>query len=110
VCLWAPIFSSPWLKPGVSENGGIDEQKPGKTMHFVSIDDVHGAQLAVEHLIASWHHRIGYVGVTNHAKSNQYRLKGYQDALAAAGIASDPALIFTSNHIKDDVKKIGTAI
>jgi LacI family transcriptional regulator len=79
-------------------------------MHFVSIDDVHGAQLAVEHLIASWHHRIGYVGVTNHAKSNQYRLKGYQDALAAAGIASDPALIFTSNHIKDDVKKIGTAI
>jgi DNA-binding LacI/PurR family transcriptional regulator len=82
----------------------INEQKPGKTMHFVSIDDVHGAQLAVEHLIALGHRRIGYVGVTNHAKSNQYRLKGYQDALAAAGIASDPALIFTSNNIKDDVK------
>jgi DNA-binding LacI/PurR family transcriptional regulator len=82
----------------------INEQKPGKTMHFVSIDDVHGAQLAVEHLIASGHRHIGYVGVTNHAKSNQYRLKGYQDALAAAGIAADPALIFTSNHIKDDVK------
>ncbi len=82
----------------------INEQKPGKTMHFVSIDDVHGAQLAVEHLIALGHCRIGYVGVTNRAKSNQYRLKGYQDALEAADIASDPALIFTSNHIKDDAK------
>jgi DNA-binding LacI/PurR family transcriptional regulator len=82
----------------------INEQKPGKTMHFVSIDDVHGAQLAVEHLLALGHRRIGYVGVTNRAKSNQYRLKGYQDALEAADVASDPALIFTSNTIKDDAK------
>ena len=73
-------------------------------MHFVSIDDVHGAQMAVEHLLALEHCRIGYVGVTNRAKSNQYRLKGYHDALEAAGIASDPALIFTSNTIKDDAK------
>jgi len=82
----------------------INEQKPGKTMHFVTIDDVHGAQLAVEHVLALGHRRIGYVGVTNHAKSNQYRLKGYQDALEAAGIASDPALIFTSDTIKGDAK------
>jgi DNA-binding LacI/PurR family transcriptional regulator len=82
----------------------INEQKPGKTMHFVSIDDVQGAQLAVEHLLALGHRRIGYVGVTNRAKSNQYRLKGYQDALEAADVASDPALIFTSNTIKDDAK------
>jgi DNA-binding LacI/PurR family transcriptional regulator len=82
----------------------INEQNAGKTIHFVTIDDVHGAQLAVEHLLALGHRRIGYVGVTNHAKSNQYRLKGYQDALEAAGIASDPALVFTSNTIKDDAK------
>src|SRR5438876_11160421 len=30
----------------------INEQKPGQTMHFVTVDDVHGAQLAVEHLLA----------------------------------------------------------
>jgi DNA-binding LacI/PurR family transcriptional regulator len=60
--------------------------------------------LAVEHLLALGHCCIGYVGVTNRAKSNQYRLKGYQDALEAAGMASDPALIFTSNTIKDDAK------
>jgi len=82
----------------------INEQKPGETMHFVTVDDVHAAQLAVEHVLALGHCRIGYVGVTNRPKSNQYRLKGYQDALEAADIASDPALIFTSNNIKDDAK------
>jgi len=83
----------------------INEQKPGETMHFVTVDDVHGAQLAVEHLLALGHRRIGYVGVTNRPKSNQYRLKGYQDALEAAGIASDPALIFTSDTIEDHAKR-----
>src|SRR5438874_10239208 len=83
----------------------INEQKPGETMHFVTVDDVHAAQLAVEHLLALGHCRIGYVGVTNRPKSNQYRLKGYQDALEAAGIASDPALIFTSNTIEDHAKR-----
>ena len=83
----------------------INEQKPGETMHFVTVDDVHAAQLAVEHVLALGHCRIGYVGVTNRPKSNQYRLKGYQDALEAAGIASDPALIFTSNTIEDHAKR-----
>jgi len=83
----------------------INEQKPGETMHFVTVDDVHAAQLAVEHLLALGHCRIGYVGVTNRPKSDQYRLKGYQDALEAAGIASDPALIFTSHTIEDHAKR-----
>ena len=83
----------------------INEQKPGETMHFVTVDDVHAAQLAVEHLLALGHCRIGYVGVTNRPKSNQYRLKGYQDTLEAAGIASDPALIFTSHTIEDHAKR-----
>src|SRR5438132_8585715 len=83
----------------------INEQKPGETMHFVTVDDVHGAQMAVEHVLALGHRRIGYVGVTNRPQSNQYRLKGYQDALEAAGIASDPALIFTSHTIEDHAKR-----
>src|SRR5207249_5475340 len=83
----------------------INEQEPGETMHFVTVDDVHAAQLAVEHLLALGHCRIGYVGVTNRPKSNQYRLKGYQDALEAAGIALDRALIFTSHTIEDHAKR-----
>src|SRR6266704_3068038 len=30
----------------------INEQQPGETIHFVTVDDVQGAQLAVEHLLA----------------------------------------------------------
>jgi LacI family transcriptional regulator/LacI family repressor for deo operon, udp, cdd, tsx, nupC, and nupG len=82
----------------------INEQKPGETMHFVTVDDVHGAQLAVEHFMALGHRRIGYVGVTNRPQSNQHRFKGYQNALEAGGIAVDPALIFTSHTIEDHAK------
>ena len=83
----------------------INEQEPGEAMHFVAVDDVYAAQLAVEHLIALGHHRIGYVGVTNRPKSNQHRLRGYYDALEAAGIAADPTLIFTSHTIEDHAKR-----
>lgn len=83
----------------------IDEQEPGGVIHSVAVDDLGGARLAVEHLLALGHRRIGYVGVTNRPKSNQYRLKGYQQALQAAGITPDPTLIFASNHIEDHAKR-----
>jgi LacI family transcriptional regulator/LacI family repressor for deo operon, udp, cdd, tsx, nupC, and nupG len=83
----------------------INEQEPWETMHFVTVDDVHAAQVAVEHLLALGHHRVGYVGVTNRPKSNQYRLKGYQSALEASGIALDPALIVTSHTSEDHAKR-----
>lgn len=75
----------------------INEQRPEKSMHFVAVDDLRGAQLAVEYLIALGHCRIGYIGVANRPASHQCRLKGYQNALTAAGIALDPALIITSS-------------
>jgi DNA-binding LacI/PurR family transcriptional regulator len=81
----------------------INEYSPGRSMHFVGIDDVFGARLAVEHLIALGHRRIGYVSVPNRPLSNQQRFKGYQEALGAAGIAIDPALIFSSHTIEHHV-------
>src|SRR5260370_8866291 len=72
----------------------INEQNPGETMHFVTVDDVQAARLAVEHVLALWHRRIGDVGDTNRPTSNQYRLKGYQAALEESGIASQPAPLF----------------
>jgi LacI family transcriptional regulator/LacI family repressor for deo operon, udp, cdd, tsx, nupC, and nupG len=82
----------------------INEQNPGKNMHFVAVDDVHGTGLAVGHLIALGHHRIGYVSIPNRPQSNQHRFKGYQDALDATGIAVDPTLIFSSHTIEDHAR------
>ncbi len=83
----------------------INEQKPGNNMHFVAVDDGQAARTAVEHLIALGHQRIGYVGVTNRPKSNQFRLQGYLTALETAGLELDPALIFTSNAIAEHIKR-----
>jgi LacI family transcriptional regulator/LacI family repressor for deo operon, udp, cdd, tsx, nupC, and nupG len=83
----------------------INEQEPGANMHFVAVDDMHGARLAVDHLLSLGHRRIGYVGITNRPKSNQHRLKGYEDTLQAAGIPLEPALVFGSEAIEDHAKR-----
>jgi DNA-binding LacI/PurR family transcriptional regulator len=83
----------------------INEQDPGKPIHFVSVDDVQGTRLAVEHLIGLGHRRIGYIGVANRPRSNQHRLRGYREALTAHAIAFDPALIFTGGEVEDHARR-----
>ncbi len=55
-------------------------------LHSVAVDDQAGARLAVEHLLALGHRRIGYIGVTNRPRSNRRRLQGYREALRQAGV------------------------
>jgi LacI family transcriptional regulator/LacI family repressor for deo operon, udp, cdd, tsx, nupC, and nupG len=73
----------------------INNQEEGDYLYSVAVDDVHAAQMAVEHLISLGHRRIGYVGATNRPKSNRRRLDGYRTALDYAGITFDPELIFS---------------
>jgi LacI family transcriptional regulator len=64
-------------------------------------DDVTGGRLAIEYLLSLGHRRIGFVGDTARRMSatnlgfsaSQYRLTGYRQALAAAGVDYDPALV-----------------
>jgi LacI family transcriptional regulator len=62
-------------------------EKQADLLHSVAVDDKLGARLAVEHLLKLGHRSIGYLGAGNRIGSNQRRLEGYQEALAAAGIA-----------------------
>ncbi len=70
------------------------------------IDDVAGGRIATEHLIGLGHRRIGFVGDAAFARppaglgftSSAHRLRGYQQALAAAGIAIEPGLIRRGPH------------
>jgi LacI family transcriptional regulator len=65
------------------------------------IDDVTGGRLATQHLLSLGHRRIGFVGDTARRmsatnlglSSSQYRLTGYRQALSAAGVGYDPALV-----------------
>jgi LacI family transcriptional regulator len=60
----------------------------------VLLDNAGGARMAVEHLLASGHRRIAYVGDAPDLFTASERLAGYRAALTAAGLEADPRLIF----------------
>jgi len=59
----------------------------------ILLDNRGGARKAVAHLIAHGHTRIGMIGGDPHVHTGAERLAGYLEALTAAGIASDEALL-----------------
>ena len=83
---------------------GVDEVNPGVPQTV--IDDVAGGRLATGHLIALGHRRIGFVGDMPFSRppaglgftSSAKRLRGYKQALAAAGIRVEPGLIRRGPH------------
>lgn len=58
----------------------------------VVTDNAGGARMAVEHLLAAGHRRIGFLGDRPSVFTAAERRQGYRDALAGAGIAPDEAL------------------
>jgi len=70
----------------------INNMQEGKYLFSVSADDVGGAQMAVEHLLALGHRRIGYVGSSERPISSQRRWQGYLQAFETAGIDPIPEL------------------
>jgi DNA-binding LacI/PurR family transcriptional regulator len=71
---------------------------PETDIFSVDVDNVHGAMVAVDHLLALGHRRIGMI--TNaplaYAASHQ-RLKGYRQALEQAGLTYDDSLMQQGN-------------
>ena len=65
----------------------------GPAIDTVSIDNRRAGYLATRHLLELGHCRIGYVSGATRTMSRRERLQGYFQALAEAGIASDPDLI-----------------
>lgn len=59
----------------------------------VDVDNVTGARLAVEHLLAQGHTRIGCITNSPATADPNLRLVGYQEALLQAGLALDERLL-----------------
>ena len=59
----------------------------------VRIDQPAAAAAMTEHLLSLGHRRIGFVTGPPHRSASRGRLAGHRAALAAAGVADDPALI-----------------
>lgn len=63
----------------------------------VSIDDVMGGKISVNHLIKRGHKKIAFIGARE-SKTTEERLKGYSIALGEAGIEIDEKLIILGNN------------
>jgi LacI family transcriptional regulator len=71
----------------------IDRPPRGIEADAVLLDNVGGACLAVEHLLAHGHRRIGFLGETFETYTTSERVAGYRSALQQAGIAFDERLV-----------------
>ena len=75
---------------------------PHARVPTVHTDDVAGGRLATEHLLELGHERIAFLGDFEHNyhgfTSSAMRRVGYQEALSAAGLEVDPALVRRASH------------
>ena len=66
---------------------------PSLGPHWFGVDDRTVIHTATSHLLELGHERIGYIGGTRDIPTATKRLAGYSEALAAAGLSSDPGLV-----------------
>ena len=74
------------------DHGGQGEQGPS-----VGATNRRGARDATDYLIALGHRRIGFITGNQEMGCSRERLQGYREALAAAGVPADPALVREGN-------------
>jgi LacI family transcriptional regulator len=76
----------------------IDRPPGNIDADVVLLDNAGGARSAVEHLLAHGHRRIAFIGDDGRIFTANERLRGYREALAAAGIVPDESLIVLGAH------------
>jgi DNA-binding LacI/PurR family transcriptional regulator len=65
---------------------------------YLDVDNEAGLRLAVDHLVALGHRRIGLIAWPEPSLVGHYRYRGYVLALESAGISLDPAWIVRTEH------------
>jgi LacI family transcriptional regulator len=71
----------------------LDAESPGSDAPSVVPDEVTGGRTACEELTSQGHRRIGFINNVDDVPATGGRLKGYRDALAAAGVEYDGSLV-----------------
>lgn len=68
--------------------------------NWVAVDDVRGAEMAVEHLRSLGHEKIGFVGFDRLVDTAQRRERGFRAAMAAGGLKVDARWIASAEPSK----------
>lgn len=69
----------------------------GSETDYAGADNILGASIAVDHLVAKGHTRIAFLGGVDGSSARNERLKGYQLALKKHNLAIDPSMSITSS-------------
>ncbi len=69
---------------------------PDSDVDYVGADNVAGAEMALDHLLALGHRRIAFLGGPSDSSARHDRLTGYRNALERHGVTPDEALSITS--------------
>ncbi|MFD1912420.1 LacI family DNA-binding transcriptional regulator [Halodurantibacterium flavum] len=83
------------VEPPARRAGGLPtvmacEWRPGPDLPSVRVDNAGGARMAVEHLVALGHRRIGHLAGPPKNVLTVERLAGFRDAMAAAHLSPRP--------------------
>lgn len=93
----SPIDPDPTLLRQVTRRGTpvvlVDHPRGRLDLCAVAVDHVLGGQLAAEHLASLGHRRIAYLGALVDPGTVARRRQGVREALAAAGLDPDQALV-----------------
>ncbi|ROQ40033.1 LacI family transcriptional regulator [Frondihabitans sp. PhB188] len=76
----------------------VDRPSTDLTADSVVLDNRAGARMAVEHLLAHGHTRIGFIGDYSRLPTHQQRLDGYLDAVASGAGSSARELVREDLH------------
>lgn len=71
----------------------IDRSVRGVQVDSVCVDNIHGAEVATEHLLSGGYERVACVAGPRRTTTASQRRKGYQRAYRSAGLAVDPQLV-----------------
>jgi LacI family transcriptional regulator len=70
---------------------------------WVDVDGTSGVRVAVEHLLALGHRRVGFLGTPRDFSFSHFRHEGYLQALLAAEIVYDSRLVIEDLEVSSDL-------
>ena len=73
---------------------------------WVDVDGAAGLHLALDHLLALGHRRIAFLGTDSAFTFSHFRLLGYRQALAGAGLPIDERLVFQNLDLQSDFEAV----
>ena len=77
----------------------VDRTRPGASFCTVSVDDILGGRLAVDHLVDRGHRRIAFVGGPDSLGQVRERLEGARQAWRDAGLADEDFIVVTTTAL-----------